>query len=443
MKTSSASSLALAALLVSLLPGALVGCGTTDEPKPPSTVESVKVARSSLQRDRSPAVDTPTLTQLVRDNDNFAVELYKRLGAGKSSGKNMFFSGASISSAFAMLSGGARGDSEREIAQGLRFTLPQDRLHPAMNKLALEMEARAQIEGSKGSDGKGFRLAMNNSFWGEQSTRWEQPYLDVLAVNYDAGINLVDFAGNADGARSTINAWTEEKTEQRVKELLPAGSLDSSTRFVLVNTVYFNAAWLEEFSETSLRFTKSGGEEADVAALQQVSKDFRWAESDDAEVVAVPYEGRQMEFVAVLPKSLDTFEAGLDGAKLEDLFARLGKRYVNLVMPKVRIEGATISLKDELQALGLTHVFGGGDFSGMSTSTPLTLDEVFHQAFVKVNEKGTEAAAATAIVGRETSAVQDPPKDVRLNKPYLFFVRDVPTGAVLFTGRVVAPEYKE
>jgi serpin B len=424
------------AIPASLLLTLLAGCAAEPE------ATDIEVARSSLKRETAPNVDDATLSQLVRDNEAFEADLYKQLGSGQFAGKNMFFSAGSVSGAFAMLYGGARGDSEREIATGMHFTLPQEKLHASMNKLALEMETRSQIEGGRGSDGKGFRLSVNNSFWGERTTTWEKPYLDLLAVNYDAGINLVSFTSNADGARKTINSWTEAKTENRIKELLPSGSVAADTRFVLVNTVYFNAAWREDFDVTDMSFTNAAGVTSTVPAMRNIGSGFRYAATDDAEVVSVPYEGGKLEFVAVMPKALDAFEAKLDGPTLDGLFEKLEPMGVDLTMPKVKIDGDTVSLKGELQALGMNHIFGGGDFSGMTKSDALEIADVFHKAFVKINEKGTEAAAATAIVGRTVSAILDP-KVVSLNKPYIFFVRDQPTKAILFTGRVVAPEYAE
>ncbi|MFO0676714.1 MAG: serpin family protein [Polyangiaceae bacterium] len=434
-----APSFALAAVLgvgAGVSSVASTGCGSsTDTPATPAT--TVKTARSELARNLAPAVDDATLATFVADDNAFGLDLYGRL-AKKDPSKNTFFSAASVSQAFAMLYGGSRGATEQEIAKGLRFTLPQDKLHAAANRLALELDSRANVAGSKGSDGKGFRLTMNNAFWGQETIEWEKPYLDLLAVNYGAGINLVDFVKAPEDARGTINAWTEEKTEKRIKELLPAGSLDTSTVFVLVNTVYFNAAWVEELQPSTLTWTTG----AEVPAFGSVDG-FGYAENDDGYAVSIPYEGRKLEFVVLVPKDLTAFEASLSPAKVDAFLGALSPKQLDLKVPKLKIEGKTISLKEELIALGLTTIFDHGDFTGMAKGAGFLVDDVYHQAFVKVNEKGTEAAAATAIVGRETSAAIDPPKVVRVDRPYVFFVRDVPTKAILFTGRVVSPEYSE
>ena len=158
--------------------------------------------------------------------------------------------------------------------------------------------------------------------------------------------------------------------------------------------------------------------------------------------MAVPYEGSQLEFVAILPEDLAAFEGGLTGEALDGLFEQLAPANVVLTMPKLTVRGETFSLQEELTALGMPGIFGGGDFSGMTKGAALEISDVFHQAFVRIDEKGTEAAAATAIVGRAGSAPLDPPETVDLDRPYLFFVRDVPTKAVLFTGRVVSPSFE-
>lgn len=400
--------------------------------------EGVKLdtARSALAYDTNPQVDPASVAQLTRDNAAFATDLYRQLGKGKFAGQNLFFSPHSVSTAFAMLLGGARGETERTVAAGLHATLPQATLHAATNRLAIDLRARS-AEGGAGSDGKGFRLNVTNSFWGERGLAWEAPYLDVLAVNYDAGIHRMDFVGAAEAARGTINAWTKEKTEGRVPDLLPAGALDASTRFVLLNTVYFNAAWQETFSETEVTFAALAGARA-VPGIRGVGG-MRHAALEGAEAVAIPYEGGKLELVAVRPDDLAEYEAKLDGAALDGVFAALAPAEVDVTLPKITIEGSSISLKDELSALGMGAIFDGGDFSGMTTSADLRISDVFHKAFVKIDEKGTEAAAATAIVGNELSAAVDPPKVVKLDRPFVFFVRDVPTGAVLFTGRVLSP----
>lgn len=436
--TTLARSPLLAAMLATA--AALSACSSDDDASS-GAAASVKEARSALKHDTAPNVASAEIAEVTRGDAAFGLDVYKQLVTGGSKDTNLFFSGHSVSRAFAMLWGGARGTTAADIAKTFHFTLPPEKVHAAMNRVALDLASRS-ADGGAGSDGKGFRLALNNSFWGEQTTKWESPYLDLLAVNYDAGIKLVDFAGAAESARTKINLWTEEKTEKRIKDLLPTGSLDQSTRFVLVNTVYFNAAWASEFVPTTSPFASPGGS-SNVPAIQQTSDEFRHAATDDAEAVAIPYEGNKLEMIVVVPKELEAFEAKLDGALFESITGALAPANVDLTMPKLKIEGETISLKEQLSALGLSNIFGGGDFTGMSTSTPLTIDDVYHQAFVKIDEKGTEAAAATAIVGRETSAPVDPPKKVVVDKPYLFFIRDVPTGAVLFTGRVVAPSFSQ
>ncbi len=415
---------------------ALVACGDSD----PSEGVKVEVAKSSLTRERNPAADDAALTSAVISDEAFAADLHKQLVL-KDASKNLFFSPHSVSSAFAMLYGGAATQSQIDIAKTFHFADNNAAFHAARNKLALALESRANAAG-KGTDGKGFRLALNNSFWGEKTFTWGAGYLDVLGKNYGAGIYLNDFVADFEKGRHLINSWTETNTEGRIKELLPEGSLDSSTRFVLVNTVYFNAAWVEQFIPTNMDFTNAGLT-SNVPAITNTGS-FRYSKNANGdEVVAVPYEGSQVEFVALLPKDIAAYEGALDGTTLHSLFASLTPGAVSLTMPKLKIEGATISLKEQLSALGLASIFGAeADFSPITASAKLQIDDVYHQAFVKLNEKGTEAAAATAITARETSAILDPVV-VNLNRPYLFFIRDVPTGEILFQGRIVSPSYSE
>jgi serpin B len=411
-----------------------ISCGAcSSTPVDPPDAQEVTIARSSLPRDRAPVVADAVLAQAVADNNRFAADLYQQL-AKRDASKNLFFSAYSVSSAFAMVRNGARGDTATQLGKALRFTLPSEQLDPAMNKIALELESRAGS--GSGSDGKGFRLAVNNAFWGEGTATWQPAYLDALAVSYDAGIHLVDFVSSAEKARQTINGWVAQKTENRIQDLMPAGSIDASTRLVLTNTVYFNAAWREPFLVKEMTFPGSSGARVPAIGRQGAMK---YASTEGAEVVAIPYEGNKLEMVVVVPTDLATFEPTLAGDALQALLDRPEPELLELTLPKFRVDGETIDLSGELEALGLT---GGSDFSGISPE-PLSLAGAYHKAFVKVNEKGTEAAAATGTVFAPASADPRKPKVVNVDHPFLFFVRDVPTKQVLFSGRVVTPTYKD
>ncbi len=418
---------------LALLPLALGGC--SDE----ASTTQVEVARSALSRDPNPATDPASLRSVVDGDIAFGLALGRRADIASSDG-NSFFSPHSIAVAFGMLYGGASGTSKTDLAKTFGISLADDAFHATRNSIGLNLESRA-ISGGQGSDGKGFRLTVENSFWGEKSWSWETPYLDVLAKNYGAGINLVDFKADFEGSRKTINAWTAEHTEERILDLLPERSLSDDSRFVLVNAVFFNAAWKEEFAVTTMPFNGPAGVKT-VPAVTHESK-YRYLKTDEAEVVSVPYEGEKIELVAILPKDLSAFEARLDAAALRDLFANESPAPVILTMPKLTIEGATLSLKNELSALGLASVFheDAADFSKMTKSGALVIDNVYHQAKLKLDEKGTEAVAATAIVGSDLVSEEIGPTPIPMNvdHPYLIFIRDIPTGEILFQGRIVQP----
>lgn len=426
---------------------AFLGCSSTTtsssgpspspEPNAPASPSAAE-ARSELTRDASPSVDDATLAELVAGNTAFSADIFRHVATETPKGENVFLSGYGISGAFAMLAAGARGDTQKEIAKTFHFTIDANKLHPAFDKLALEIESRAK-DGGAGSDGKGFRLAVDNSFWGEKTLAWERPYLDVLATSYGAGINLVDYRSAAEPARAAINAWTEAKTEGRIKELLPAGSIDEATRLVMVNTVYFNAAWASPFESQSLTFHGPAGD-ASIDGMRATGGGIRAGTKDGTSVVAIPYEGGDLELVAMVPASLDALEQSLDGHALESLLEVPASGNIALTMPKFTIDGDAMPLVESLQALGLRAPFerDAADLSGITKQVRLSIDDVRHKGFVKVNEKGTEAAAATGM-SSGGSGVPVPAVVVTIDRPFLFVVRDVPTKTVLFTGRVVDP----
>jgi serpin B len=422
--------------LLSALPLLAVACADTSEP--------FQMAKSSLSRDPSPVVSTNDAAQLASDNAAFGAALYAQLRAGTADDQNLFFSPYSISSAIAMTYAGARGTTETEMAAAMHFTLPQDRLHTAFNSVDLQLASRGQ--GAKGADGKAFRLNVVNSTFGEVGYPFEKPFLDTLAKNYGAGIRLCDFAKQPDAERKKINGWVSDQTESRIQDLLGPDSIHADTRMVLVNAVYFNASWAEHFQKSqtqSADFTKLDGSIAKVDMMNQVHG-MQYAADDAAQVVEVPYDGGQLAMDIVLPRGdFKAYESSFDAAKQKSTFDHLQSKQVALSLPKFTIKGATFSLKPALQGMGMNVPFidGQADFSGIVAPAvdQLHIADALHQAFVRVDEDGTEAAAATAVVVDRGLAVVDPPVPFTANKPFLFFVRDLPTGTILFSGRVVNP----
>ncbi|XXY71546.1 serpin family protein [Sorangium sp. So ce291] len=392
------------------------------------------VVASEKQRISDPAVPAADLKELVGGNTDFAFALYQQL-AGMPG--NLFYSPYSMSSALAMTYAGARGATETEMAGALRFTLPQERLHPAFNALDLALARRGQ--GAEGKDGEGFRLKVANALWGQVGSSFAPSFLDVLAESYGAGLRVVDFAQAPDEARGIINGWVAERTEDRIKDILPEGAIQPATRLVLTNAVYFNAAWQFPFDEEDTApgdFTLVDGTTVSVPMMNG-SAQLGYGEGDGYEALELPYDGGELSMVLVLPEEGGELEAGLDRERLEGVIGSLGTRSVTMTLPKFKFE-STLDLVPQLVELGMPIAFTGrADFSGIDGQGGLFISDVLHKAFVSVDEAGTEAAAATAVVIGETSAPE--PATIRFDRPFLFFIRDIETGAVLFVGRVMNP----
>ena len=401
------------------------GCG-------PAVVEEV---RSAAAYNPHPEVGSGDLAELVAGNTAFACDFY---GAVRGEKGNLFFSPYSVSVALAMLYGGARGASGEEMAAAMHFTLPQDRLHPAFNALGLELASRG--EGAQGADGEGFRLNIANSIWGQTGHSFLEAYLATLAENYDAGMRLVDFKVAPEPSRLAINDWVSGATEGKIKDLVPQGAITELTRLVLTNAIYFNAAWLAPFPENLTydgEFTLLDGGTAVVPLMRQDGA-FGRMQGDGFVAVELPYDGEELSMIVVVPHAgrFAEFEAAFGAAQLGAIVRGMQPAHVRLTMPKFRFE-TSLSLVPVLQGLGMGGAFAplGADFSGIDGTRDLFVTDVLHKAYVAVNEAGTEAAAATAVIVGIVSV----PEPVSIDRPFLFFIRDIPAGAVLFGGRVVDP----
>jgi serpin B len=414
----------------------LVGCSSFGNQLP---VVSASIAQSSKPRLTSPAVAPSDLADAANGNNAFAFDLYRFLRKEKKD-SNLFYSPYSISLALAMTYAGARGQTEQQMAQTLHF-LPQSRLHSAFNGLDLELAKRGQD--AKGKDGKGFRLNIANAIWGQQGYRFLPEFLDLLAENYGSGLRLLDFAADPESSRVTINNWVSDQTEGRIKDLIPKGMLDKLTRLVLTNAIYFNAAWGTPFEKSQTQdgaFHLQNGDQVTVPMMKQTTS-LGYAEGQNYQAVELPYDGRELSMVILLPKAgqFEAFEGALDAGQVNDIFKNLKQRQVALSMPRFKIE-AEFSLAETLAAMGMPVAFASeADFSGMDGTRNLLISDVVHKAFVSVDESGTEAAAATAVVMKLTSVMPEQPVEVTVDRPFIFVIRDIQTGAILFVGCMVNP----
>jgi len=374
---------------------------------------------------------------LVEGNTAFAFELYQALGEQEG---NLFYSPYSISLALAMTYAGARGETAEQMAATLKFILEQDRLHPAFNWLDAELASRG--EGAQGKDGEGFRLNIVNAIWGQKDYSFLSTFLDILAENYGAGLRILDFITETEKSRLTINKWVYDQTEECIENLIPQGAIGELTRLVLTNAIYFNAAWKYPFDEDMTAdgpFYLLDGGQVSVPMMKQ-TESFGYTEGEGYQAVELLYDGGELSMVVLLPEAgeFQSFEEGLQAQQICDIISGLQPTEVALTMPRFEFD-SEFSLKDTLAGMGMPIAFSSGaDFSGMTGNPELFISDVVHKAFVAVDEAGTEAAAATAVI-MELTAVPEPPVEVTLDHPFIFLIRDIDTGAVLFVGRVMNP----
>jgi serpin B len=398
-----------------------------------------EVLKSVKERITLPTVNTSEQALLVEGNSAFAFKLYQAL---KGKEGNLFYSPYSISLALAMTYAGANGETAQQMAATLKFMLEQKRLHPAFNWLDTELASRG--EGAQGKDGEGFRLNIANAIWGQKDYEFLPAFLDVLAENYGAGLRILDFITETEKSRLAINKWVSNRTERRIEELIPPGAIDTLTRLVLTNAIYFNAAWKYPFDE---KVTANGpfylldGRQIAVPMMKQ-TESFGYAEGEGYQAIELLYDGNELSMVILLPASgnFGAFEEGLQAQQVDAIINDLQNTQVTLTMPQFEFD-SEFSLKDTLAEMGMRDAFSpdDADFSGMTGNPELFISDVVHKAFVAVDEAGTEAAAATAVIVGTTSAPGGPLVEVTIDRPFIFLIRDIETGAILFVGRVLNP----
>ena len=392
----------------------------------------VEVAQSQAERIAAPDVPAADLDALSAGDAAFAVDLYH---AVRGEADNLFFSPYSISTALAMTYAGARGETAQQMAETLHFTLPAERLHPAFNALALEL-----------AGGEDFVLNVVNSLWGQQGYTFLPEFLDLLAENYGAGLRLLDFAAAPEPARVTINDWVSEQTEDKINDLIPQGGITSDTRLVLVNAIYFNADWLYPFDKDKTHdapFTLLDGERVTVPMMDwEMPEHVPYTRGEGYQAVELPYVGGKTSLVLIVPDEGEfaAYEEALTAERLTSLLDDLSTKSVALTMPKFSYD-QNLSLAKTLAEMGMPDAMDAAraDFSGMDGTRNLYIGNVFHKAFVAVDEAGTEAAAATAVVMMESAMPIDDAIKLTVDRPFIFLIRDTGTGALLFLGRVENP----
>ena len=404
---------------------------------------SAPVALSSLDRIASPGVPTADVHELTAGNNAFAFELYQSLRSGEG---NLLFSPYSISQALAMIYAGARGATEQQMADTLHFALPQERPHPAFNALDLELGSRSHA--TRRTKQGTFQLDIANTVWGQEGYPFRPEYLDLLALNYGAGIRLVDFKKDAAAAIKAINKWVSEETDGRVQDIV--SDLPEDTGFVLAMAIYFNAQWDLPFDREGTEdepFYLLDGDEEKVPLMHQ-QDDFLYTEGDGYQAIQLPYLNHDVTMVILLPREgrFREIEERLTGDWMPSVV--FSRHEVILTMPKFSFETSVLNLAETLGAMGMPDAFdASADFTGIIEQPGLIayIAKVLHKAFIDVNEEGTEAAAVTevemeVIVGEAIGVPTEPPPIImRIDRPFIFFIRDRETGAILFVGRVMNP----
>ncbi len=414
--------LAIVLILVSLT----VGCAGTAKGA---------LLQSDRPRLTSDATDAET-AELIAGNSAFAFDLYQRLREEQDG--NLFYSPYSTSLALAMTYAGARGETEQQMAATMHYTLPQERLHPAFNALDTTLTSYGDDK-----DEDAFQLHIANAIWGQEGYEFLRTFLDTLAENYGAGLRTVDLVNETEAARQMINDWVSEQTEEKIQDLIPKGMLDPMARLVLTNAIYFNGKWVLPFEKSNTRdepFTLLDGSTVSVPMMSQI-ENFKYAEGDGFQAVELPYRDSNASMLLVLPGTgrFEEIEGAFSAKSVTAITEDLTPQQVHLFVPKFTFE-SEFNLSETLIQMGMPAAFGNADFSGMTGNRDLFISDVVHKAFVAVDEEGTEAAAATAVIMVEAEPMIQDAILMKLDRPFLFLIRDNGTGTILFVGRVLNPE---
>uniref|UniRef100_A0A1A8GER8 Leukocyte elastase inhibitor n=1 Tax=Nothobranchius korthausae TaxID=1143690 RepID=A0A1A8GER8_9TELE len=380
-------------------------------------------------------------TPLSQANTSFSLALFKKLGE-KDNSSNVFFSPLSISSALAMVMLGARGNTATQMSESLKTLDLRDDVHSGFAHLLSELNK---------SDAP-YALSVANRLFGEQSYQFVQDYLEETRKYYKAELQAMDFIHNTETARLNINSWVEKETQGKIKDILDQGAVNGLTKLVLVNAIYFKGNWNKQFNESATRdasFRINKNSSKQVKMMHQKSKfPLTYISEAACQVLEMPYKGKELSMLIFLPNNIEDSTTGLE--KLESVLSyenfvewtrpdMMDEVEVQVGLPRFKME-EKYDMKAVLMSMGMVDAFdtGKSDFSGMSPANDLFVSEVYHQAFVEVNEEGTEAAAATAAVMMLRCALR--PAAFIADHPFLFFIRHNPSNSVLFAGRYCSPE---
>lgn len=427
----------------------------------PYTPGPVETAKASLARLPASSVPATAVSAAVAANNAFAVDLYARLRSGAAGADNLLTSPLSASLALTMTYAGAKGSTASGMAAALHLGSGASSIFEGQNALDQDLASRAAYalagdqqtaseNGQPAPSPADYDLTVVNSVWGEKTYPWAAPFLDILATDYGTGVYLDDFIHQFDDARQDINAWVSDQTADRITDLLPPGSLDDTTRMVLVNAIHLKLPWAYPFSVAATApatFTRADGTKVTTPFMNQ-AQTLWYVDDGQAQIVGLPLSGGQEAVVIALPHGdLASYEASLTAGS-SALTQPGSVALVGLSLPKLSFTSPSLSLMSALQAMGMAQAFDrdSADFTGLCSQTPdhdrLYIHDALQKAMLGMQETGVEAAAATAVVvdgQAECACPPPPPIPMVVDRPFLVSIVDVPTGAVLFLGHIEDP----
>jgi serpin B len=416
---------------------------TEDKDLEPNS-EDVDYIKSDLVRETSSTVDLNQIMTLAEDNAAFAFAINEQINQTLGKNENFVFSPLSLSLALSMTLSGADSTTEQGMLEALHLSIPEEKIYPSFNALLLAIEQSQEMT-KKGSEGSQFQINFANSIWGQAGYSFDTEFLDTLAKYYGAGVYNVDFRRNPEAAINAINAWVEDETQEKIQDLIPSGAINELTRLVLANAIYFNGSWLYPFDakNTSQQpFKLLDGPEDTVELMKLSGKSLAYDKGKNFQAVSLPYLSTDFNMMIVLPDAgkFQEFENQFSPEALKTIINEMKFVKVDLSMPKFDFE-STLNANNALKALGMEEAFDveKADFSGITQEDELMITDVLHKTTITVDEAGTEAAAASAVIVGVRSYNPEDPIVLVIDRPFQFFIMHKPTNAILFMGKVMQP----
>jgi serpin B len=334
-----------------------------------------------------------------------------------------------------MVYGGARGETKKQMAAALHFTLPEPNLYCAFGALQEELIQKDRS--------RGYRLLLANALWGQKGEPILKEFLDLTSRYYEACFNLLDFVNETEQSRQKINSWVEDKTNDKIENLIPPGGVNINTVMVLTNAIYFKGEWKTKFSwwKTRHKDFHISSKKTVRVPMMHLKEDFKYYEDENLQAVDLPYKSDEISMLVLLPRDTEgirQLEDTLTTESLDVIMSKMWEREVDVYLPRFKIVWGTFALKNTLIKLGMPDAFDRerADFSGINGIGSLWISDVFHKAFIEVNEKGTEAAAATGVV---IALSNFEPPVFRADHPFIFIIKNNHSGSILFMGRLMNP----